>query len=183
MAHDCAPLSPRLRFRKPAAGDAAFLLALMNDSAYLRFIGDRKVRDLNQARAYIENKLLPPFSDSGFGLWVTELSASADPIGLCGLVKRDTLPGPDLGYAFLPAYRRKGYAREAAEAVLYHAAHIIGLQNVLAIVDPENAPSRDLLNHLGFVFQDKTVFPPSGDTVDMYSWTGAEPKPTGTDCA
>ena len=148
-----SPLSP---------DDAPFMLALLNDPAWLRFIGDRGVRTLDQARAYIENGSVQSFARHGFGSFLVRLTATGIPLGVCGLYQRDYLPGPDVGFAFLPAYNGQGYAHEATAALMTHGRTALGHPRFLAICSPDNAASVKLLTKLGLRF-DRTVRAPAGN--------------------
>lgn len=127
--------------------DAGFILTLLNDPAFIQNIGDRNVRTLSDARAYLDNGPLRSYAVNGFGLYRVALRGAV--IGMCGLIKRDTLPDVDLGYAFLPQYWGAGYAPEAGAAVLAHARETLKLPRVVAIVDPANTPSIRVLERLG----------------------------------
>ena len=113
--------SERLTLRELRDSDAPFILELLNDPAWLLHIGDKGVRTLDDARAYIANGPAASHLRHGFGLDLVELNTDATPIGLCGLIKRDTLQDVDIGYAFLPQFRGAGYAIEACATVLRHA--------------------------------------------------------------
>lgn len=139
----------RLRLRLPAQADAGFFVRLMNDADWIRYIGDRGVRSEEDAAAYIENRLLDTFRRFGFGLWVVETLSDGAPIGICGLLKRDTLDDVDLGFAFLPEARGRGYAVESARFALALAAETYGLTRVVAITVPENEASARVLERLG----------------------------------
>ncbi|GAB3510802.1 GNAT family N-acetyltransferase [Pseudoxanthomonas daejeonensis] len=139
----------RLRLRELVEDDAGFMLELLNQPDFLRFIGDRGVRDLEQARSYLRDGPIASYSRHGLGMYLVEPRAGGAPIGLCGLVVRDGLPGPDIGFAFLPAYYGQGYAFEAASATLAHARTALSLPRVLAIVSPGNDRSIALLRRLG----------------------------------
>lgn len=147
--------TPRLVLREQTPDDAAFVLALVNDPDWLRYIGDRGVRTLDDARAYID-RAVEAYRRLGFGLWLVELRDGGVPVGLCGLIRRDALEDVDVGFAFLPAYRGRGYASEAAAAVLDYGWRVVGLRRVVAIVSPDNAASVRVLERLGFSF-DRTV--------------------------
>jgi len=147
--------TPRLVLSRLAPEDAPFILALLNDPAWLRYIGDRGVRTLDGARDYIVQGPMAMYAREGFGLWKTALRANGDPIGLCGLIKRPALDDVDLGFAFLPAYRRRGYGREAAAACLDYARDAARLRRLVAIVSSDNADSLRLLAGLGFAYERK----------------------------
>jgi len=159
----------RLTLRWLHAGDAPFILELVNDPSWLRFIGNKGVHTLADAERYIENGPAASCARYGFGLNCVQLNATSAPIGICGLIKRDALPEVDLGFAFLPAFRGKGYAREAAEAALRHAADELGIARVLAIVSPDNAASTRLLASLGFGPEGVLPLHDEGKVLDVYA--------------
>lgn len=150
--------TPRLALREMTAADAPFILELLNDPSFIRNIGDRGVRTVEGAREYIRNGPQASYRQHGFGLWLVELKEAAAPIGMCGLLKRDTLDDPDIGFAYLPAFQSKGYGYEAAAAVLSYASDILRLPRVVAIVNPGNDASGRLLEKLGLRF-DRLVQP------------------------
>lgn len=143
----------RLSLRRLSEDDAPFMLALLNDEAFIRFIGDRKVRTIDEARAYIRNGAIASYETHGFGLYLVQSKELGAPIGLCGVLKRDSLPDPDLGFAFTAEHRSRGYGREAAVATLAYARHELGIGRIGAIVSPDNAASRRLLQGLGFTYE------------------------------
>jgi RimJ/RimL family protein N-acetyltransferase len=139
----------RLRLRHLTTDDADFIYGLVNQPSWLRFIGDKGVRNLDDARAYLQRGPLRSYQDHRFGLYLVELKESGEPIGICGLVKRDSLEDPDIGFALLPPFWGRGYALEAATAVLTHERKTLGIVRVLAIVSPDNEDSIKLLEKLG----------------------------------
>jgi len=143
----------RLILRHFNVDDAPFILALLNEPSFLRHIGDKKVRTLDDARQYILNGPVATYERHGFGLYQVELKHSHTPIGMCGLLKREELPQPDIGFAFLPDFWNKGFAFEAASAVLNDARERLKLATLLAIVNPDNEASIRLLGKLGFTFE------------------------------
>lgn len=151
----------RLRVRRFNLDDADFIFELVNDPAWLRFIGDRGVRSIEDALGYISRGPLASYETLGFGLYLVELKDTRAPVGMCGLLKRDHLEDPDIGFAFLPQYTGKGYARETAAAVLAHGRQL-GMRRILAIVNPENESSTRLLLKLGFRLEG-TILPPGED--------------------
>ncbi len=140
--------TPRLLLRPATAGDAGFLVALMNDPAYLHFIGDRGVRTPDDARGYLASARVYQYGE-GLGLNVVETLEGAQAVGICGLVQRPDLAFADLGYALLPGHAGQGYAVEAAGATLQHAFTDLGLPCVLAITRHDNLRSRRVLETLG----------------------------------
>lgn len=146
----------RLLVSRFTLDDAPFVLELQSEPEWLRFIGDRGVRDLDSARAYIQRAPLDMYARLGFGLYKVALKADGTPVGMCGLLKRDSLPDVDIGFAFLARHRGLGYAREAAAGTLDHARTSHGLKRILAITSPDNASSIGLLEKLGFRYE-KTV--------------------------
>jgi [ribosomal protein S5]-alanine N-acetyltransferase len=142
--------TPRLLLRQASSEDANFVLELMNEPSYIANIGDRGVRAVADAIDYIEEKYVASYACHGFGLYLVELKEPSCPIGICGLVKRDTLDCPDLGFAFLQRFWSRGFAAEAASATLDYARRKLELHCVYGIVTPKNARSIRLLERLGF---------------------------------
>src|SRR5450631_2704980 len=142
----------RLLLRELELTDADFILELLNESGFLRFIGDKGVRTLTDAREYIRKGPIDSYGRYGFGLYLTSLR-DGTPIGICGLVKRDGLSDVDVGFAFLSRHQSKGYAVESASAVLEHARQVLGLQRVVAITATENLGSIAVLEKIGLKFE------------------------------
>jgi ribosomal-protein-alanine N-acetyltransferase len=142
----------RLTLREMTGDDAPFVLELLNDPSFIRNIGDRGVRTLDDARAYVMKGPVASYGEHHYGLWLVELKQDATPIGMCGLLKRDVLEYPDVGFAYLPGFQSKGYGFEAARAVLDYARDVLCLPRVLAIVNVDNVASARLLEKLGLAF-------------------------------
>ena len=153
----------RLVLTRLVPGDAPFILRLVNDPDWLRYIGDRGVRTEDDARAYLERGPIAMYARHGFGLWRVARREDGEPVGMCGLIKRDTLPDVDVGFAFLPEYRGMGYAAEAAAATIALASERYGLRRVVAIASPDNVRSLRLLEKLGMTSEGMT---PGGDPDD-----------------
>lgn len=146
----------RLTLSPVTLDDDAFVLELLNDPGWLQNIGDRGVRTIEDARAYITDR----FSKS---LWLVIRDASGERLGLCGIVEgRPGLDHPDIGYALLERHGGKGYATEAARAVLAHAQQVLGLKTVFAITTPENTPSQRVLEKIGLKFVKIIQLPGAG---------------------
>lgn len=160
--------TPRLLLRRFTLDDAPFAFELVNDPAWIANIGNRNVRNLEDARAYV-GRNVDMYERHGFGMYVAELSATGEAIGTCGLVKREGLDGPDIGFAFLERFRNRGYALEAATAVLSHARAPLGFERVAAIVSPGNLPSIRLLEKLGLRFERPIRLPGDGEEIALYS--------------
>jgi RimJ/RimL family protein N-acetyltransferase len=158
----------RLDLRLPVAADAPFILGLVNDPDWLRYIGDRQVHSLEDARGYIAKGPTAMHERHGHALMRVALK-DGTPIGLCGLLKRDTLEHPDIGYAFLPQYRGQGYALEAAAATLADGRGRLGLRRILAITSPDNAASGRVLEKLGMRYEGLRVLPGETREVKLYS--------------
>ncbi|AMC36665.1 GNAT family N-acetyltransferase [Janthinobacterium sp. B9-8] len=147
----------RLKLRTITIDDAAFYLKLINEPSWHQYIGDRGIRTLEEAKQAIVNGPLDMQIRLGFSLYLAELSETGEPIGLCGLLKRNYLEHPDLGYAFLPQYWKQGFANEAASGALKYAKEVLNLTQILATTDTENQPSMQLLQKLGFSFSKKIM--------------------------
>lgn len=162
-------VTERLILRTLVLDDAAFILELVNDPDWLKYIGDRGVHNLDEARGYIRKGPMDLHARYGYSLYRVELKSDGTPIGLCGLIKRDILPEVDLGFAFLARYRGRGYAREAAQATLAHARNALGLKRILAIVSPGNTPSIALLEKLGFGYEKNLLLAGGTDEVRLFA--------------
>ena len=149
----------RLSLREVEDADAPFILDLLNSPGFLENIGDRGVRDLDGGRAFIEERLRGSYREHGFGMWIAVQKRDAAPVGMAGLVKREGLETPDVGYAFLPRVWGQGYAQEAAAAVLAHAQGHLGIPKLAAITTPENFASMAVLRKIGFTFQGMIQLP------------------------
>jgi RimJ/RimL family protein N-acetyltransferase len=143
----------RLSLRQLSADDAEFILDLVNQPSFVKNIGDKGVRTKADAVAYIQNGPVASYKRFGFGLNLVELKGSDIPIGICGLLKRDSLPDVDIGFAFLPAFWSRGYAVESAAAVMDHGRDVLGIGRIVAITAPGNQGSIKVLEKIGFKFE------------------------------
>ncbi len=145
--------TPRLELRELTFADDAFILELLNEPGFLRHIGDKGVRSLADARQYISKGPMASYRRFGFGLYLVSLAAGGEPVGICGLLKRDTLPDADVGFAFLSRHWSRGYAVESAAAVLDHGRRRFGFKRLVAITAPENHGSIAVLERIGLKFE------------------------------
>jgi ribosomal-protein-alanine N-acetyltransferase len=143
----------RLILRHLSTENADFILELLNEPSFIRNIGDRGIRTIEGANSYILNGPVASYAKNGFGLYLVKLKETNESIGMCGLIKRDTLEDVDIGYAFLPKFWSKGYAVEAAQAVKEFARDKIQLNRIVAIVDPQNEGSIRVLEKIGLQFE------------------------------
>ena len=153
--------TPRLRLRTASVGDAAFFLGLVNEPTWLATIGDRQIHTVAAARAALEQGPITQQQELGYSFYIVEHRADGVAIGMCGLIKRATMPGPDIGYALLPAYCGQGLAWEAASGVLR-------LPTVYGLVSPQNQPSINLINKLGLRFERFSRQPIAGKDINVY---------------
>jgi ribosomal-protein-alanine N-acetyltransferase len=153
------PATPRLSLRRLTTQDAAFILELMNEPPYIENIGDRGVRSVSDAATYIAEKYLTSYERHGYGLYLVELKEGCVPIGICGLVKREILDHPDLGFAYLQRFWSKGFASEAAGATLEFARDTLVLPFIYGVVSPGNLRSIHLLVRQGLQFLRAMEFP------------------------
>jgi RimJ/RimL family protein N-acetyltransferase len=160
----------RLRLREFTPADAEFILELVNDPDWHRYINDPGVRNQAQALEWMESRLFEPYRRLGHGFWAVERLSDGAVLGMCGLFKRDSLPEVDLGYAFLPRHRGQGYAREAASACLRHGHEVFGMRTILAITDPDNQPSGRVLETVGLRAVETRVLPGSEEPSRVYRW-------------
>ena len=159
----------RLALRHLTLADADWICALLNDPDFLRHIGDRQVRTREDAERYLATGPLASYAAHGFGLNAATLGPGGPPIGIAGVLRRDTLPDPDLGYALLPGYRGHGMASEAAGLALAHGHEVLGLPRILAIVSPANTASRRILARLGFRYEAMHAPPGSTEEVELHA--------------
>jgi ribosomal-protein-alanine N-acetyltransferase len=160
--------TPRLRLRRVRSADAPFVLELLTDPDFLANVGDRDVHSLRDAHRYITTGLAASYRRHGFGLWLVELKSVALAIGLCGLLRRDTHPDVEIGFALLPRFRHRGYALEAAQAALRLGTQEFGLKRIVAITAPGNRDSIRILETLGLKFERLVRFTPDGSESRLY---------------
>lgn len=159
----------RLVLREVVKTDDEFMLDLLNQPTFIKYIGDRNVRDLETARDFIKTRYTKSYQDNGYGLYLVELKETKTSIGVCGFVKRDTLPDPDIGFAFLPQFEEKGYAFESAEAIMKYGQEKLGFKRVLAITTQDNTRSGKLLEKIGLHFGN-LIEMPNSDVLKLFVW-------------
>jgi RimJ/RimL family protein N-acetyltransferase len=159
----------RLRLRPVTVDDTELMLAIWNDPAFIRNVSDRGIRTVEQAREAIESGAQKLFEDYGYGPYCMSLKSDGTLIGICGLFKRDNLEDPDIGFGVLPDFCGKGYAGEAAAAVVNFARNELGIAILKAIVSPTNAPSIGLIEKLGLTFDQMITMPGDDDAICLYS--------------
>lgn len=170
MTDTVAPISTeRLTLRAFTVDDAPFIHELLNDPDWIRFIGDRGIHTLDDARRQIGEKYLSAYTRDGFGLMRVVRNADGASIGMCGLIRREGLDDVDIGFAFLPRYRGQGMALEAARAVLAHGRDVSCLKRVVGITLPENTASILLLEKIGLIFESDVVLPHSPEVLRLYA--------------
>jgi RimJ/RimL family protein N-acetyltransferase len=161
----------RLILRWLSTDDAAFILRLVNEPSWLKYIGDKGVRTIQDAENYIRNGPVEMYGRLGFGLYLVELKDGSEPLGICGLIKRKSLEHVDLGFAFLPNFWRNGYAYEAAAAAMSYGKSVLGLSRIVAIVSQDNHPSSKLLEKLGFRFERLVALNSDEEELELYAST------------
>lgn len=154
-----------------AEDDAEFILDLLNQPSFIKYIGDRNVRTVEEAKDFLETRYRASYAQHGFGLYKVELKSQIpnpkSQIGICGFVKRDTLPDADIGFAFLPQFEKQGFALESAQALMKYGAEILGLKRVLAITTQDNESSGRLLTKLGFKYDN--LIESGGEMLKLFS--------------
>ena len=158
----------RLFLRRITHDDAGLMLAIWNDAAFIEYVGDRGVRTETEAREALEAGIFRLYTEYGYGPFKMIRKDDARSIGICGLFKRDNLDEPDIGFAVLPDYCGKGYAGEAARAVLAHARDDLGVRSLTAIVSPDNSASIGLLEKLGFTPRGMITMPGEDEAIRLY---------------
>ncbi|MEO6901626.1 MAG: GNAT family N-acetyltransferase [Bacteroidia bacterium] len=155
----------RLLLRQFNVNDVDFIIQLLNSPGWIKNIGDRNIKTVEQAKNYLLNGPMQSYQLHGFGLSLVMLKETNTPIGMCGLIKRDTLPHVDIGFAFLPAYIGKGYCYEMASAILMNAKNNFKLPRIVAVTLPTNISSVNVLKKLGMQFDKKIIL--KGDTEEL----------------
>jgi RimJ/RimL family protein N-acetyltransferase len=151
-----------------SALDAEFIFELLNSPGFIKYIGDRGVRNPDDSRDFIETRYRQSYRDHGYGLYAAVLKESGTQVGMCGFVRRDTLPGPDIGFAFLPEHEGKGYGYESATGVMKFGREKLGFEEVFAITTLDNAASMKLLGKLGFSLL-RVIDMPEGERLNLFS--------------
>jgi len=161
----------RLGIRRLTTDDAEFMYAIWNDPAFMQYVGDRGIRSLDASRESIRTGPVEMYRRFGFGLYLVSLHETGEPIGICGLLKRDALEDVDLGFAFLPPFRSRGFAFEAAAAVMDYGREVLRLRRIVAITNPENERSARLLERLGMSFERMIRMPGEDRDIRLFAWT------------
>ena len=159
----------RLSLRELNLEDALFILELLNEPAFIQNIADKGVRTLEDARTYLANGPMASYAQHGFGLFAVELKEGGEPLGICGLVKRDELDDADVGYAFLQRHWSKGYAVEAAAATVQYGLRTLGMARVVGITAPGNQSSIRVLERSGLRFEKMIELPRFGGTNRLFT--------------
>ncbi len=159
----------RLLLRRVTLDDADLMLSIWNDPAFVRYVGDRGVRTIEQAKTALTEGVLRLFERYGYGPFCVVRKTDGMRIGICGLFRREVLDDPDIGFALLPQYCGSGFAGEAARAVVAHARDDLGIDMLTAIVSPDNAPSVGLIGKLGFSFDRGITMPGEEQEISLYS--------------
>jgi RimJ/RimL family protein N-acetyltransferase len=152
----------RLILRRLATDDADFMLQLMNEPGFIKYVADRGLRTTADAAEYIAQKIIPSYARFGFGFYRVDLKESETAIGICGLVKRDTLEEVDVGFSILERFCRQGYTYEAAVAVMDYGRNVLGLPRIVGVTAPDNRASIHLLEKLGLKLQRRIRLPGYG---------------------
>jgi ribosomal-protein-alanine N-acetyltransferase len=161
--------TPRLSLRPFTEADAPFILNLLNDPGWLRFIGDKSVRTLEDAVAYLRNGPISMYARFGFGLLAVDLRDSGQTIGMCGLIRREDVADVDIGFAFLPAFRAQGYALEATSATLAYGHGSLGLKRIVGFTNPDNSSSVRLLEKIGMRLERTVLLPDSTEELLLFA--------------
>ena len=159
----------RLSLREFTIHDTAFIIELLNTPGWIEFIGDRNIKTTEQAKGYLQNGPIKSYELNGFGLSLVEIKTSKTGIGMCGIIKRDNLENPDIGFAFLPEFTGKGFAFEMANATMNYAKDILKLPTIFAITIPSNERSIKLLKKIGLKFSRTFTFPDDGEELMLFS--------------
>ncbi|TFG66455.1 MAG: N-acetyltransferase [Gemmatimonadales bacterium] len=167
----------RLALRKLTEEDAGFILRLLNEPSFLKFVGDKGVRNLDDARRYIREGPIASYAEHGFGLYLVQHRADGSAIGICGLLKRDTLDDPDIGFGLIPEWWSQGLATEATQAILDRARSQHGLKRVVAITAANNDSSKRVLEKIGLEFEKMVCLSDDSPEICLFSTPDGENQP------
>ncbi|MBM7663102.1 RimJ/RimL family protein N-acetyltransferase [Bacillus mesophilus] len=159
----------RLVLRWVELSDASFILDLLNDPTWLKYIGDKKIRTIEEAENYISFELREMYRKFGFGLYLVELKENKIPLGICGLIKRDSLVDIDIGFAFSSKFQRRGYGFEAASATLQYANETLELKKLVAITTEKNVHSANLLEKIGMKYNSMILLPHAKEELRLFT--------------
>ena len=158
----------KLKLRELTLDDTSFIIELVNSTGWLKYIGDRNIKTTEQAKGYLKNGPIKSYQENGFGLWLVETKDNKNPIGMCGILHRDYLDNPDIGFAFLPEYIGMGFGFEAATGTISLAKNQLNFSSICAITMPDNVASIKLLEKIGMKFI-KSISPPgSQEELHLY---------------
>jgi RimJ/RimL family protein N-acetyltransferase len=166
---DFALKTRRLSLRRITLADAELMLGIWNDPAFIEYVGDRGIRSVEQAHETLQQGAFKLYAQYGYGPYRVALAVDDTEIGICGLFRREGFDEPDIGYSILPAYCGRGYAFEAASAVLDYARTTLGLTRVTAFIAPTNTPSIGLAGKLGLRYERMARLPGEDADVGLYS--------------
>ncbi len=159
----------RLTLREMSLDDAEFILGLLNEPSFLRNVGDKGVRSEEDARRYLLDGPMASYAEHGFGLYLVERKDDGVAMGMCGLLKRKELPDVDLGFALLPEFWSRGYASEAAAAVIVFGHNALGLERLLAITSRDNTASMRILEKLDFALEGLVKLSDDGEELNLFA--------------
>jgi [ribosomal protein S5]-alanine N-acetyltransferase len=160
--------TPRLMLRRFVFDDAPHVVELLTQPSFLQNIGDRGVRNVDDAHRYLREGPMAMYEQFGFGLWRVSRRSDDQFVGMCGLLKRDILPDVDIGYAYLPEHWGQGYAFEAALAARDHGVRKFGLKRLIGVVSDHNTASIRVLEKLGMRFERMFPMRPDEPEVRLY---------------
>ena len=160
----------RLSLHEFELSDATFLLEIMNQPDYHRYIGDRGLRTVEDAESYIREKFISEYKRRGFGFWLVRLKDGMTPVGFAGIIVRDELDEPDVGYAIQETYAGNGYAEEATRGILKYAAEFLDFPVICAITDPDNKASINVLIKCGFHFDRQAPVFSDEEELNIYKY-------------
>jgi ribosomal-protein-alanine N-acetyltransferase len=159
----------RLVLSRLSYADCEFIVELVNEPSFKRYIGDKKVRSHEDAQEYLRNGPVGSYERHGFGMFLVRDKSDNTPMGMCGLVKREKFDAPDVGFAFLQRFWANGYALESAIAVLEYGKNILQLPRIIAMVDSDNEASIRLVEKLGMTFASMVRMPGESQDINMYT--------------
>ena len=159
----------RLLLSRLSYDNCEFIFELVNEPSFKQYIGDKDVKTLDDARRYLREGPIESYEQFGYGMFLVTIKDGVTPVGICGLIKREEFPDPDIGFAFLKRYRGHEYGIESARAVVQYGLEALGLLRIIAMADPDNVPSVRLLKRLGFAYESDVRMPKDDHDISLFS--------------
>ena len=144
---------------------------MMNSPKFIKYVGNRNIGSVEEARKYILDKMIPQLKNYGYSNYTITRKSDNVKVGICGLYDRDGVKGIDIGFGLLPKYEGKGYAFESANRLKEAAFNEFDITIINAITSKQNIASQKLLEKLGLACVGTTMLPHESEELLLYKIT------------